>query len=190
MDFNYTHGRRLLSGLIPSIDSDHYNLLELLLEGLKGSSVSSSSSISSSTVTILDTLTSKGWRVTNDTNSTIPNDTDVLLQFDTNIYSDDNIHRIDFYNSRAYIKTTGRYTIGANIEFSDSATGTRAIVIMLNSSKIIAVSEWGLALRMVVQTDYALVAGDYIEIYVKQNSGGDLDIVSNNFSPVFWGHKI
>jgi hypothetical protein len=38
--------------------------------------------------------------------------------------------------------------------------------------------------------DYAFIAGDYIEVWVKQNSGGALNVVATAYSPVFYGHGI
>jgi hypothetical protein len=165
---------RLLLSEQGKLDKPLYELLERLIKAVNTIQT--------------DTSINPGWRVFNSANISIPNNTDTMLTFDSETY-DDGYHKTTVQNNRITIKSAGRYNIGANIEWANLTIGTRVVYFLLNSTTIIAATEWA-ALRMSLSMDYAFIAGDYIEVWVKQNSGGALNVVATAYSPVFYGHGI
>jgi len=112
---------------------------------------------------------------------TIANNTDVALTFDSEFFDTDSFHSTATNTSRLTIPSGkgGKYLLSGAVSWNGSASGTiRAIKIFKNGS----------ILNQISQTDstadgailpascvYSLVATDYLEIYVRQNTGGNLD---------------
>jgi hypothetical protein len=78
--------------------------------------------------------------------------------------------------------------VTANVAFAANATGVRQVVVGKNGTTPAAgVPGWGIQLqaadgtngnRLTVSVALLLAANDYIEIFVIQNSGGDLAVGS------------
>lgn len=125
-------------------------------------------------------LTSKGARVYANANQIIPNGGDgTKLSFSTVRWDTDGLFDIAD-PTKLTIKTDGVYIITALIEWATSANGVRYVDILLNNTDYIGIeSRQGAsaAIYMHATSIYTLKAGDYIEVLVFQNSGGNLDVV-------------
>ncbi len=121
------------------------------------------------------------------TDQTIPNDTRTLVtvgSFDNNLMSNSG-NQVD-------VVYPGYYSIEAQVKFKVNGAGTRHVYIYKNGTEIVGQSCSGLAdgggtyLSCSV-SNALLAAGDYIQMYVYQNSGGNLDLDAtipqmNNFN--------
>lgn len=88
-------------------------------------------------------------------------------------------------NSRIVARTTGKYMISGQVEFASNSTGVRSVVVRLNAA---GVSTGGTLILQSVQgavtanattvafgpIEVALTAGDHIEVFGYQTSGGNL----------------
>jgi hypothetical protein len=86
-------------------------------------------------------------------------------------------------NSRITIPLAGVYHIGAFGDWGASAVGQRQVRILLNGTTILAISGVIASAAVTVHSaalDYAFVAGDYIELNVFQDSGGNLNFGGTN----------
>ena len=84
----------------------------------------------------------------------------------------------------------GKYLITGHVEIASNATGDRQLSIRLNGSTAIAAQRVGAnASSVTIQSlsvVYALAAGDYVELWALQSSGGALNVTaSGNYSPEF-----
>lgn len=92
--------------------------------------------------------------------------------------------------TRITVPETGSYTFGCICEFQASATGQRELYLRINGT----VNDGGVrrgALSanledLEVTNLLNLNAGDYVEAWVLQNSGGPLDTGLSYFNPKFW----
>ncbi len=137
----------------------------------------------------------EGARVYNDANVTISHATDTALPFNSERRDTDNIHDTGLNTSRLTCKTAGVYTITGSIAFVANATSYRQISIDLNGGTRIAGTNWlgnNLVLNIKeITTDYELAVDDYVELIVRQNSGGNLNVnVVGNYSPEFMMQRI
>ncbi len=109
--------------------------------------------------------------------TSIVNNTTTAMNFDAEAYDIGNIH--DNANpSRFTVPVTGYYRMSAIVWFQTNSTGFRQLylkrggTVNLASALIPAVN--GANTMMVITTAAYLSAGDYVEVYALQNSGGDL----------------
>ena len=133
---------------------------------------------------------------------TISNATDTVLAFNSERNDTHTLHDNATNNSRITISAgagAGKYLIGVNVRFQPNAdSNLRSVYLFLNNTTIIAqsrtpaVNDASLSTvlpPLVVQ--YDLAVGDFVEVYVHQQSGGNLDVQSNgNYSPEFWIQKL
>jgi hypothetical protein len=92
----------------------------------------------------------------------------------------------------------GWYMIGANVAFDINATGNRAVWVELNGSAgtgttIINQNNASFATfanRFTIGAPYLLAAGDYVTLNVRQNSGGALNLLANDYSVRFWALRL
>lgn len=92
----------------------------------------------------------------------------------------------------------GWYMIGGNVAFDINATGNRAIWVELNGSAgtgttIINQNNASFATfanRFTINAPYLLAAGDFVTLNVRQNSGGALNILANDYSARFWALRL
>lgn len=137
----------------------------------------------------------QGAQVYNSTDLTCTTAVDKLLTFDSERYDNDGIHSTSSNTSRLTCQTAGVYLISLNIAFASNSSGRRQGYIQLNGATLIAVDDRtavnGAATRLNITKIYSLSAGDYLEAYAYQNSGGNLNVsASGNYSPEFSMQRI
>lgn len=77
----------------------------------------------------------------------------------------------------------GLYLLAANVQFATNATGARFVRLLLNGTNQVAIfnspAVGGFATRALVVALRRLVAGDYLEVQVYQDSGAALDTAAH-----------
>lgn len=141
--------------------------------------------------TIEQPYTDVGARIFNSANIATVTATQTLLTYDSELYDTDGMHSTSVNTSRLTCTVAGRYTIGAAVRWASNATGYRQVFFRLNGGTVIgsiiqpAVS--GATTDQVINVPYMLAVGDYVECYVVQASGGNLDVAAAaRLSPDFW----
>jgi hypothetical protein len=84
-------------------------------------------------------------------------------------------------NSRLTALYVGAYQISGTVQFASNVTGLRWVRIRLNGATILAHTSVpsglsGTATRLSVSTLYDFAINDYVELVVRQDSGGALDV--------------
>lgn len=115
---------------------------------------------------------------------TLQDNATAVLSYDT---ADFNVGGV--FNSAQPTRMTapvaGRYFITASVRWASNATGRRALALELNGtaaqiarSNVSPFLQGGAAFNpeQTAQTIYKLNAGDYVEVWAYQNSGGPLDL--------------
>lgn len=126
-----------------------------------------------------------GARVSKSSDQTISNTTDTAVIFDTEVH-DYGACWISSTGTRLTAPIKGVYSIGGNVQFAaGGAATTRQVYVRVNgdSNKRACweyVQGTNALERIGCSTNYELDEGDYIELMVYQNSGGNLDINANN----------
>lgn len=127
-------------------------------------------------------LTYIGVSVYKSAAQTIANNTDTALTFDSEFFDTDSFHDTVSNTSRLTIPAGkgGKYALTGLLSWNGSSAGTiRAIKIYKNGSILNQISQTNStvdgAILPAAQV-YNLVATDYLEIYVRQNTGGNLDV--------------
>lgn len=98
-------------------------------------------------------------------------------------------HDLSTNNSRIYVRTSGKYELSGQVQVASNATGYRAAQIRLNAAgsgvggTFLAASYQGAISGVstsvnVISVEAPLNAGDYIELFGLQNSGGALNTVA------------
>lgn len=129
-------------------------------------------------------------RVYNSTNISIPGVNITVLTFDSERYDTGGLHSTSSNTSRLTCVVPGKYRIFGHCEYTQNGTGIRGLHIYVNGSLSIAetyVSAISTAHQgMTATTEYALAAGDYVELVAYQSSGGNLDVRAvGNHTPEF-----
>ncbi len=131
-------------------------------------------------------------RVTHSANQTIADVTITYLAFDTEMFDNDTIHASGS-NTRLTCRTPGKYLIGASIKWSANAAGTfRYIELRLNGAtrlKTVSANPNAGSQRHEITELWDLAVGDYVELGVQQNTGGNLDVqtgTATGEAPAFW----
>lgn len=139
----------------------------------------------------------QGCRVFNSANQVIATATVTTLTFDSERFDTDGMHSTAVNTSRITIAAPGKYLIGACINWDVSALGQRFHRFMLNGATEILrlrnppVAGGVLGSTYVLETVYDLAAGDFVEVQVQQDTGGNLNVAASpNFSPEFWAHRL
>src|SRR5262245_54039385 len=126
-------------------------------------------------------------RVFNSADVTVPNMNPgewTSLTFNSERWDTANLHETATNSGRLKAPAAGKYYIFANITWeSPIASGLWGLRLQLNGQTVIADkgvtnTETPCRMSMAVGTLYALVAGDYVEVQVFQNSGNPLLIRS------------
>jgi hypothetical protein len=134
-----------------------------------------------------DIVTGNSVRAYRSTTQSISNDTPTAISFDSERWDTNALHDNSTNPTRLKAPVAGTYSIAAHVQFADNATGVRQLAVFVNGSVMWATTEaaakstnnW-LSLSTIIQ----LAANDYIEVYVYQNSGGSLNILSAaNYTP-------
>lgn len=138
-----------------------------------------------------------GARVYNNAALTIATASWTALTFNAERWDTDGFHSTTSNTSRLTVPAglSGVYAIFANVDWGVSTVGRRLLAIRLNGSTELAIdgriTESGGNSSCMVATLYSLSAGDYIECYVYQGSGGNLNVNSyGNWTPEFSAVRI
>jgi len=132
-----------------------------------------------------------GARVHNSIAQSIPNNTQTALTFNSTYFDTDGMHDpLSANPSRLTATTKGKYIVTANIGLDANAVGTRSVGIKLNNSTFVAqqtfVGFTGDSNIVSVTATISMNVGDFVEVFVFQNSGGALGtVVFNQATPVF-----
>jgi len=133
-----------------------------------------------------------GWdkaaRAFNNADISIANATNVDLTFNSEHFDTDAIHQTAATpdppgNGRLTCKTAGVYIITAHIYWNTNSTGTRYHKIKLNNGTVIAsqiIPAGADEARFSLSTIYKLAVNDYVEVQVRQNSGGSLNCLQSS----------
>lgn len=112
------------------------------------------------------------------TTQNIATSTWTVLSGNTENYDTDGMHSTVTNNSRATVNTAGKYIIIAQSLFAANVTGIRQMRLIVNGSTSYDVANMnpvaGTGTRINGSRSLALSAGDYVEVEVWQNSGGNL----------------
>jgi hypothetical protein len=131
-----------------------------------------------------------GARIFNSTTQSLANSTWTAITMNSETYDTDGFHSTSTNTSRITIPTGlgGYYLAIGNLAFAANATSWRGIGIYKNGSEVVgAYTDYAGGTTGTVQiiSDIMnLVAGDYIELYGRQNSGGNLN--TSGASNVSW----
>ena len=103
---------------------------------------------------------------------------------------DDNQWAVAPNPTRLTCQIDGIYVITGHILWLDNAVGQRVVAIWLNGTTFIAmhthINLVATLLSQSVATTYKLTVGEFVELRVYQDSGGNLNITSSaNYSPEF-----
>ena len=133
-----------------------------------------------------------GARVYHNANQSIANDTNTIVTFNSERFDSDGFHSTTSNTSRLTVPYTGKYLVGANIAWDVNGTGWRRMAILKNGSTNVCNANMfsagsGTASAQVCSALVHLAANDYVEVQVRQTSGGSLNVLSSaEFSPEFW----
>jgi len=131
-------------------------------------------------------------RVTHSSNQSISNGVNTAIQFNSERYDVGGCHSTSSNTTRLTVPTGGGglYHIGGSIHCA-TGSGSRILSIRVNGSTSIAgISTPGdttVGNYLSLSTDYELADGDYVELVLYQDSGGNLTVskVDRN-TPEFW----
>jgi hypothetical protein len=113
----------------------------------------------------------------------ISNNTTTALSFESENFDTNAFHNNSTNNSRFTIPSgkAGYYLVTASVAFAASSTGIRSVYVYKNGANANYTSQVVSAASVytISNINYTinLAVGDYIEIFVYQNSGGSLDVV-------------
>lgn len=129
-------------------------------------------------------------RAFHNVSQSIPNAVATALLFNSERWDTDTMHDNVTNNSRLTANTDGLYQIDFSGEWDTNATGQRQFFLQVNGTTPIAVirhdASGASTTQMNVSSQYQLSAGDFVEVFAFQNSGGALDVLANaQFSPEF-----
>lgn len=138
-----------------------------------------------------DYLAKPRARAFHSANQSIANNTQTVLAWDSERYDTSNFHSTATNNARLTVGggLGGAYSVGANVQWASAAGGRRFAYLRVNGGTIVAYAEFAAAATgttfpaLVLATDDALNAADYVEVVVFQDSGGALNVSSGS---EFW----
>lgn len=116
-----------------------------------------------------------------------------ILTADSENFDNDGMHSTVSNTSRITIQTAGRYRFQAVVSFdANTSGGLRGFRFVVNGTaqtntgaSLPPVSSGGFATVINASYPFTLVAGDYVEVEARQNSGGNLGILLADFSAKF-----
>lgn len=125
-----------------------------------------------------------GARVYNGSAVTLTTNTETAIPLDSELWDSGGWHSTSSSNTRVTVDKPGMYLVSATLAYAGHATGYRDLQIRLNggATPIQKSSRPGVSASFATYVDtafvYKLNAGDYLEMYAYQNSGGNLDVMS------------
>jgi hypothetical protein len=145
------------------------------------------------------TIFERDWAYQRQTDQTIPDSTNTAVSFTASFLVDNggyfSIGDPTKFTVPADGVSAGTYAVSATVRWTGSNTGIRFIGIRKNGTDFFAEAQIdSVGTSDLIMNCFGMVVlaeGDYVELIVEQESGGDLDIVSANFfAPVLRGHLI
>lgn len=128
--------------------------------------------------------------VYHNTTQTIATGTTLLvLAANAENYDNNAMHSTVTNNSRITAITAGRYRIGVVLSWAANATGNRATAFRVNGT-----TDYVVDIRVGTATNSTAISGsrtlvlaanDYVEVFVWQSSGGNLDVTVSEFAAKF-----
>lgn len=117
------------------------------------------------------------------------------LSFNSERFDTNQCHDVVTNNSRLICRTPGKYRISASVLWASNNTGYRELKLLVNSVTQIAYSliptSSVTSVTQNVSVSWHLNAGDYVEMFVTQTSGGSLSILTSDpNSPQFMWERI
>lgn len=141
-----------------------------------------------------------GARVYGDT-LIVTGSANIIVPFTGEAWDTDNMHSLTgtTLNTRLTVNTPGKYLFIGQAEWAANATGARQMWLLKNGAKQLArvlqdsVTASNVT-RHEVMTIEDMVIGDYVQMFVFQNSGGNLNIQTGSaggyYSPALMAQKI
>lgn len=130
-----------------------------------------------------------GCQAYNNSNIAIGNASFTLVTLNSESYDSSSMHSTSSNTGRVVAPSAGYYLASAKVKFAYHATGLRAIVVNVNSGGAIgggtiiayhaqmAISSGSFDTPFMIATPVYLNANDYVEMFVYQNSGGNLNLL-------------
>ena len=124
------------------------------------------------------------------------------VTFNSERWDTDTMHSTVSNTDRVTCTTAGTYTVGYAAEFAANATGNRQAYLEKFNSAGVSQGTYGAQhvvniggsdpVQMLVGgVDIDLAAGDFVRLYVKQTSGGALNLNANvKYSPEMWARWV
>jgi len=124
-------------------------------------------------------------RVTTTANQTIGNFSDTSIAFDAEVWDTGSMHSTTTNNTRLTATRAGVYLVVGNIRWASVGADTRSLWIALTGNQIARVGVQNVE-DMEVSTITRMSVGDYVELKVRQNSAGSVDVtLTGTRSPIF-----
>ena len=130
-------------------------------------------------------------RVYNSAAITLTTGVTTALTFDSERYDVGGLHSTSVNTGRLTIAIAGVYEVGGSVSFATDTVGIRGLSVLLNGATTIILARdtpiAGDNTVISLSAPYRFAAGDYIELYARQTSGGNLNVTVNAaYSPEFW----
>ena len=123
--------------------------------------------------------------VLHDANQTISTATPTILAFNTETYDNHDIHSSGA-NTKITVQRPGLWQYHANVEWDGAAAGKRTLEILLNGTAIeydTSDAPGSNIFSQAFRGHKVLAVGDYLEVRVTQDSGSDLDVLTDTRTP-------
>ncbi len=149
-------------------------------------------------ITIDNLLYTEGARAYHNADQTISTGGFVAIALNSELHDSDTIHDNSTNNSRLTCNTAGVYIITGHIDLEANSTGLRSLYIRLNGTTSIGeyqsnnvTSAPATTWITSIATIYKLAVTNYVELMIRQTSGGDLELLAfANTSPHFAMQRI
>ena len=170
-----------------AIDNAFDTLQALANGGIDNNNVAAGAGIA------LSKLTVPIVRVTRTAVMAITTGTLTAVAFDSENFDANSLHDTVTNNSRLTCGTAGKYWVHGKVRFDANATGYREAWLKLNnttfqahSGSILPAAFNGNFATCEVWSTISLNVGDYVELFVQQTSGGNLNLLqASNYEPIF-----
>ncbi|HWR66064.1 MAG TPA: hypothetical protein VN364_08090 [Bellilinea sp.] len=133
--------------------------------------------VSSGNLPAWEEISLKTAQIKRTTNQNIPNGTDTVVTFTTEVIDTNGMVDLGTYNTRITVPASGIYLVFGQANFASYA-GTKHVKIKKNGGSTEDRTEIypsnGVALNSIGL--YQCIANDYFELMVHQGSGGDLNV--------------
>lgn len=121
-----------------------------------------------------------GARATLTADEVIPNNTETAIPWDAVDYDTDSYWAASPNPTRFTVPTTGKYLVTGHIQFDPNNSGVRRLSVYVDGTRVNAhlgtANLTGFAAWLTIAHVQELTAGQYVEIYAYQDSGGDLNV--------------